>query len=173
MSDQYLGEIRAFGFGFAPEGWAICNGQLLDIAQNTALFSLLGTRFGGNGRTTFGVPNLQGRVPMHAGSGPGLTPRLLAQFGGQEAVTLTEAQNPSHTHGVNCDNDQSDEANVPSGRFISTNMSNKLYKQAAQTDIFMNSQFVAPTGGQPHENRQPFLVMNYYIALEGIFPPRS
>lgn len=173
MSDQYLGEIRAFGFGFAPRGWAFCNGQLLDIGQNAALFSLLGTRFGGNGRTDFAVPNLQACVPMHAGSGPGLTPRRLAQFGGQEIVTLTDSQNPSHTHGVNCDNDQSDELNVPSGRFISTNMSNKLYKQNPQTETFMNSGFVTPTGGNPHENRQPFLVTNYFIALEGIFPPRS
>lgn len=178
MSDQYLGEIRAFGFGFAPRDWAVCNGQLLDINQNAALFSLLGTRFGGNGINDFGLPNLQGRVAAHAGDGPGLIPLVLAQAGGTEGVTLTEAQTPAHNHGLNVDAVSQNESTDPTDRFISSEDSRDkdIYLPARRAEPdppLMNSQMVASTGGQAHENRQPFLVFNYCIALVGVFPPRS
>lgn len=178
MSEPFLGEIRAFGFGYAPENWALCNGQLLDIAQNAALFSLLGARFGGNGRTDFGVPNLQGRVLLHAGSGPGLMPVVLAQFGGMNSVTLTESQIPSHNHGMNVDNMFEQESMDPTDRFISTTGDAAkdiflYYEQAEPNPPLMNNGFVGQTGGQAHENRQPFLVMYYCIALVGLFPQRS
>lgn len=178
MSDPYLGEIRAFGFNYAPVNWAFCNGQTIPISQNTGLFSLLGDTFGGNGRTDFGIPNLMGRAAIHTGTGPGLTNRRLGQMGGQTSVTLTAAQIPGHNHGLNVDNQASQESTNPAGRFISgsENTTDDVYlpeDRAEPQPPTMNNQFVAATGGHPHENRQPFLVMYYCICMDGIWPSRS
>lgn len=171
MSEPFLGEIRMAGFNFAPRGWAFCNGQLLSIAQNTALFSLLGTTFGGNGQTTFALPNLQGRVPMHWGNGPGLTPRVIGEQSGVESVTLITAQMPIHNHTINGTTDdgtaKSPSGNAPSGT------ASPVY---ANTNVAtpMSPQMCGPAGGnQPHENMQPYLAVTFIIALEGIFPSRN
>ncbi len=171
MSEPFLGEIRMVGFNFAPVGWALCNGQIMSIAQNTALFSLLGTTYGGNGQSTFALPNLQSSVPIHAGQGPGLSPYVLGQTGGSEAVVLNLNQLPSHGHSIAC-NTAGGSAN-PSGNFLgNTSVPEKMY--AATSNATMSPTAVTPSGGnQPHENRQPFLVVNFIIALQGIFPSRN
>ena len=168
MSSPYLAEIRVVSFGFPPKGWALCNGQLLPINQNQALFSLLGTTFGGDGRTTFGLPNLQGRAPRDAGN-----QHLLGEVGGEAAHTLLLSEMPTHNHvmmGTTGDGSQAD----PTGQ-VPANVRNttgiEQYRHAADTTMGAT---VAPTGGsQPHDNMQPYLVLNFIIALQGIYPPRS
>jgi microcystin-dependent protein len=168
MSEPFLGEIRIFGFNFAPRGWAFCNGQLLAISQNTALFSLLGTTYGGNGQTTFALPNLQSRVPVHFGQGPGLSSYSLGQAAGVESVTLIASQLPAHNHTVNAST-QSDITGNPTGNFPAGGAS---YDTTANTT--MNGAMVGGGGGnQPHENLQPYLALNFCIALAGIFPSRN
>ena len=177
MSEPFIAEIRIFAGNFAPRGWAFCNGQLLPIAQNTALFSLIGTTYGGDGRTTTALPNLQGRAPMHPGRGPGLTDRRLGERGGVENVTLNEAQMPNHNHTAsttltpgNEDDPQAD-AMLAGGQTAATHLyapastafSGKLAAQAMP----------AVGGSQPHNNMQPFLTLNYIIALQGLYPSRS
>lgn len=173
MSEPFIGEIRAFGFNFAPRGWATCDGQLLGISPNTALFSLLGTTYGGNGQTTFALPDLRGRVPIHAGQGPGLSPYTQGQVGGTEAVTLGTGELPAHSHGVRA----ASQANSirPLNAVLAPVASSGFSTYASATDgTPMNPDMVAPTGGgQPHANVQPYLVLNYCIALEGIFPARN
>ena len=170
--DPWIGEIALVPYNFAPRGWAMCDGQLLPIAQNTALFSLLGTTFGGDGQTNFALPDLRGRAPIHAGQGPGLANRSLGENGGNENVALNESQIPSHTHqamassfnGISDSPANAVPARDPSGT--------PQYGAAANTP--MGTGAIAATGGsQPHDNMPPFLVMNYVIALEGIFPSRS
>lgn len=177
MSEPFIGEIRMVGFNFAPRGWAFCNGQILSIAQNTALFSLLGTTYGGNGQTTFALPDLRGRIPMHWGQGAGLTPRVLGEVSGSENVTLLTTQIPAHTHLLNASSADAD-ALSPGGNFNavtndpSTLNSMNTYKSTANTQ--MNPGAVGATGGsQPHENMQPYLCVSFIIALEGIFPSRN
>ena len=170
MSEPFVAEIRIFAGNFAPRGWAFCNGQLLPISQNTALFSLIGTTYGGDGRTTTALPNLEGRVPMHPGRGPGLTSRRLGQKGGVETVTLSEAQMPSHHHTMETsveDGDRRDPANRYFGR------GSAVY--GAPNNIApMASQSLPNAGGsQAHNNLQPFLTMNFIIALVGLYPSRS
>lgn len=173
MADPYLAEIRMFGGNFAPRGWALCNGQLLSIAQNTALFSLLGTTYGGDGKTTFALPDLRGRAPIHFGQGPGLTPRDLGESDGTETVTLLTTEMPAHTHLLNCNNSvQFTSSPTPEGSVLGTVDSLNLYAPNANTTMSPTSIGVSGSS-QPHNNMQPYLCVNFIIALEGIFPPRS
>jgi len=174
MSEPFLGEIRMFGFSFAPEGWALCNGQILAISQYTALFSLLGTYYGGNGQTTFALPNLQSCVAIHQGRGPSLSPYVLGQTGGVETVTLTTAQMPTHTHLVQCNTGGGNQA-TPSGGLpaVESTGTSLDYSNAPPNDS-MNSAMIETQGGsQAHPNLQPYLCVNFCIALQGIFPSRN
>jgi microcystin-dependent protein len=179
MSQPYLGEIRCFGFNFAPRGWAFCNGQNLAIAQNTALFSLLGTTYGGNGQTTFALPNLQGRAPMHWGSPSGLSPTVLGQEQGTTSVTLISTQMPVHTHSVNstvvAPGGLLEHTASPSGTaFVGPSNPDAIYKTLATINAQFSPSAISVTGGsQPHENMQPYLALNFCIALEGVFPSRN
>jgi len=170
--NPFLGEIREFGFNFAPVGWAMCNGQLLSISQNTALFSLLGTQYGGNGTTNFALPNLQGRVPMGQGQGPGLSSRVIGEVDGTETVTLLVTEIPSHSHLPQC-NSGDGNAYGPGGNFWSQDAAgNAEYASTGATP--MNGAALLPTGGgQPHSNMQPYLALNFCIAMQGIFPSRA
>ena len=170
MSDQFVAEIRIVPFNFAPKGWAACNGQLLPISQNTALFSLLGTNFGGDGKSTFGLPNLLGRMPMHAGSGPGLTPRNIGEASGQDTVTLATSQLPAHSHTAASGTgarkaDPASAALGPSAARPYVNSTPALTMSGAALGI--------AGGGSAHNNLSPYLVLNFVIAMQGIFPPRS
>ena len=176
MSEPFIAEIRIFAGNFAPRSWAFCNGQLLPISQNTALFSLIGTTYGGDGRTTTALPNMQGRAPMHPGNGPGLSSRRLGQSGGTETVTLGETQMPSHTHALSMSSDATDEegtsnpANALTGE---TDASDRIYGPPSSLSP-MDAQALASVGGsQAHNNMQPFLTLNYIIALQGLYPSRS
>ena len=169
MSEPFLGEIRIFGFNFAPRGWAFCNGQLLSISQNTALFSLLGTTYGGNGQTTFALPNLQSRAPVHFGQGAGLSSYTLGQAAGEESVTLTSNQLAAHSHAVNATNGASD-SNRPANRFPA---SGGAYAAAGDGTTMNPGVGAAAGGSQPHSNLPPYLALNFCIALVGIFPSRN
>ena len=172
MAEPFVGEIRMFGFNFAPVGWALCNGQLLPISQNQALFALLGTTYGGDGTATFALPNLQSRVPIHQGQGAGLSPYAQGQAGGTEAVTLAAAQMPEHTHRVKASNSAA-AADGPAGRVLARSGSH-IYTHQPDTSTVMNANMLGDTGGsEPHDNIQPYLAVNFCIALEGIFPARS
>ncbi len=172
MSEPFVGEIRMFAGNFAPRGWAFCDGQLLAVSQNDALFSLLGTIYGGDGRTTFGLPDLRGRIPIHAGSGPGLSPRRLGAKGGTETETLTENQLPSHSHtlqgsGLN-GNDPS-----PQNHVLATSTIIQPFAPVEPLDAKFASNSVSNVGGsQSHSNLQPFLCIHFIIALFGIYPSR-
>lgn len=169
MADPFLGEITLFGGNFAPRGWAFCDGSLLSIASNTALFALIGTIYGGDGRTTFALPDLRGRAPIHMGHGPGLTDRSQGENGGTEQNILTVGQMPSHGHALN----SKEEANsdTPVGTFIAGSGSNSFGTTA---DKQMSPTAVGAAGGnQPINNMQPYLAVNYIIALQGIFPSRN
>jgi microcystin-dependent protein len=174
MSDPFIGEIKIFAGSFAPRGWAFCNGQLLQIAQHTALFSIVGTTYGGDGRTTFGLPNLQGRAPMHAGRGPGLTPRRLGQTGGAATVTLTMQQLPNHTHALRASLNPA-EAPGPNGNALARSVGLAAYQTDTTNNLVEMADASLPSmgGGQAHDNMQPFLTMHFIIALTGIFPSRS
>lgn len=173
MSEPFVAEIRIFAGNFAPRSWAFCDGQLLPIAQNTALFSLIGTTYGGDGRTTTALPNLQGRAPMHPGNGPGLTPRRLGQRGGTETVTLTEAQIPNHGHTARAVNGQAVTNSPGSGSAPAQGQGRgaNLYSSADPDGTLRQLDDVG--GGQAHNNLQPYLAMNFIIALQGLFPSRS
>lgn len=171
MADAFVGEIRAVGFNFAPTGWAFCDGQLLPIAQNTALFSLLGTMYGGNGVTTFALPNLQDRSPIHQGQGPGLTPRQVGEAGGQAAVALIESELPTHGHQVQADTGAGS-VDVPTGKVWAATSCPTYSPDSPDTTMSPSAISVAGDG-LPHNNRQPYLGLNFIIALQGIFPPRS
>lgn len=170
MSEPFIAQVQIFPYNFAPRGWAFCNGQLLPIAQNTALFSLVGTTYGGDGRTTLGLPNLQGRAAMHPGSGPGLTPRRLGQSGGTATETLTTAQMANHTHMWQT-SDETGDRTEPAGRYFGKGTA--LY--AAPNNVGgMSGSMVTPAGGgHEHENMEPYQVLSYCIALAGIYPSRS
>ncbi|HEX2684206.1 MAG TPA: tail fiber protein [Ferruginibacter sp.] len=163
LVDPFLSEIRIFSFNFAPQGWAMCNGQLLPINQNQALFSLLGTTYGGNGQTNFALPDLRGRVPMHEGAG-----FSLGQRGGEEAHTISIGEMPAHTHAVSGSADSPTSATA-AGNFFASNTSFTPYSNTVE--VAMSPSCVGNAGGsQPHENRSPFLTLNCCIALQGIFP---
>lgn len=178
MADPFVAEIRMFPFNFAPKGWAWCDGQLMPLAQNTALFSLLGTTYGGDGRSTFALPNLNGHFPLHHGQGPGLSLYDLGQTGGQETVTLLESEIPAHSHGLSALNipgtSTTPTDNMPaiprSGR-----AQQRSFAPAAATPVSnLNHAAVASTGSsQPHNNMPPYLTLYFAIALQGVFPPRS
>ena len=172
MSEPFIGEIRPFGFNFAPRGWAQCNGQLLSIAQNSALFAILGTTYGGDGKTTFALPNLQNLVPMGSGQGPGLTGRILGQTGGAETVTLTIQQIPPHTHPANCNAGNGNQL-APAGNFWAQDAGgSQEYGDTGPSQMAAGT--VGNAGGdQAHANLQPYQVVNYCIALQGIFPSRG
>jgi microcystin-dependent protein len=164
MAEPFLSEIRIVSFNFAPKGWAFCNGQFLPINQNQALFALLGTTFGGNGQTTFALPNLQGRTPIHVGSG-----HTLGEQGGEQAHTLSIAELPSHSHLVNASGADGALA-VPTNNYWGSH-SERPYTANLINAVAMNPSVIGSTGGsQPHLNMQPFLTLNFCIALQGIFP---
>ncbi|MDE2388454.1 MAG: phage tail protein [Betaproteobacteria bacterium] len=167
MDDPFLGEIRPFSFGFAPKGWASCDGQLLPIAQNTALFSLLGTMYGGDGITTFALPDLRGRTGMHVNSAHTQGERV-----GQENVTLTTAQIPPHSHTANCSNAAGTQTS-PAGKFWAQDSNGNVVFSSAGGATLAATAIGSAGGSQPHPNMQPYLVVNYCIALQGIFPSRS
>jgi microcystin-dependent protein len=172
MADPFVAEIRIFPFNFAPRGWAWCDGQLLPIAQNTALFSLLGTTYGGDGRSNFALPNLQGRAPMQPGQGPGLSVRSLGGQGGVETVTLLESEIPSHTHQLLASLDDADLAIPSPGRSLAKASTN-LYATGAP-NVSMASEALGINGGsQPHNNMMPYLTFYFCIAMQGAFPPRT
>lgn len=174
MADPFVAEIRIFPFNFAPKGWAWCDGQLMPISQNTALFSLLGTTYGGNGKSTFGLPDLQGCAPMHPGQGPGLSLHDLGETGGSETVTLLESETPSHLHVMRASSDDGDlKAPTPS-RSLARSIGGFAYQSSAAGLQPMAPEALPPAGGdQPHNNLQPYLTLFFSIALQGVFPPRS
>jgi microcystin-dependent protein len=171
--EPFIGEVTVYGFNFPPRGWATCDGQLLSIQQNTALFSLLGTIYGGNGTTNFALPDLRGRVPIHFGQGPGLSNYFQGQTGGSETVNLLTSQIPAHNHTYNAVSDAGD-VSAPAGAYLAnTGALDKEYKTTG-TVVAMNVNAVgAAGGGQPHNNMQPYVVLNFSIALQGIFPSRN
>ena len=173
MSDQFVAEIRIFPFSYPPTGWALCNGQLMPISQNTALFSLVGTMYGGDGRSTFGLPNLQGNAPMQQGQGAGLSQRDLGETGGEPSVTLLQTEIPAHTHGLQADlMDLGDTNEVSANASFAQSAGGTLY-QASSNGSLASQALTMAGGGLPHNNLQPYLTVNYCIALQGIFPPRS
>jgi microcystin-dependent protein len=184
MSDQFLAEIRLFACNFAPIGWAQCNGQILPISQNTALFSLLGTNFGGNGTSTFGLPNLQGSIPIDQGNGPGLSPRVVGESGGGTTVTLLQTEMPAHNHVMQATTatgttataagSQLALATAGGGKSGGAYMANFYSSNvnSATTQLLATS-IVSQGGSQPHNNVMPYLALNFCIAMQGIFPPRS
>ncbi|PZF74452.1 phage tail protein [Taibaiella soli] len=174
--DQYLGEIRMFGGNFAPIGWALCNGQTLSISENEALYSLIGTTYGGDGVQTFVLPDLRGRAPIHQGQGNGLTNRVMGQTVGTESVTLNTQQMPAHSHGFNSFNNYGTAASPAQGfPAKSTDAQfNGTPNYATSTNGLMNAASVQPSGGtQPHENFQPTLAINYIIATTGVYPTQG
>ncbi len=169
MSDQFLAEIRIFPFNFAPTGWAFCNGQLIPLSQNTALFALLGTTYGGDGKSTFALPDLQGSAVMQPGQGQGLSLRDLGEMSGVESITLLVSEIPLHTHNASMANDDGNNVH-PGGRYVGRG--NAIFAPPGALGI-MAPQTVAPAGGGlPHNNMQPYLTLNYCIAMQGIFPQR-
>jgi microcystin-dependent protein len=174
MADPFVSEIRIFPFNFAPKGWAWCDGQLLPLSQNTALFSLLGTTYGGNGKSNFALPDLQGCAPMHPGQGFGLSLHDLGETGGSETVTLLESEIPNHTHFLRAYSTDPADTRVP-GPTVSLARSNgsSAYNSSGPLTA-LNFQSLAPTGGdQPHNNMMPYLTFYFCIALQGVFPPRT
>lgn len=172
MADPFVAEIRIFPFNFAPRGWAWCDGQLLPLSQNTALFSLLGTTYGGNGKSNFALPDLQGRVPMHPGQGPGLSLHDLGETGGSETETLLESEIPSHSHAMRASYADGI-SQSPVNELLATGINISQYAPpGALTALSPNT--LAPAGGdQPHNNMMPFLTFYFCIALQGVFPPRT
>lgn len=174
MADPFVAEIRIFPFNFAPKGWAFCDGQILPLSQNTALFSLLGTTYGGDGKSNFALPNLEGSVPLHPGQGPGLSLFDLGQTGGVETVTLLESEIPSHSHGLLTSN-QPGEDPSGAGEALARSVGASLYQTNANANLVaLDPAAAAPAGGnQPHNNMQPYLTLNFCIALQGVYPPRT
>jgi microcystin-dependent protein len=174
MADPFVAEIRIFPFNFAPKGWAFCNGQILPISQNTALFSLLGTTYGGNGQSTFALPNMQGNAPMHPGQGPGLSLHDLGETGGSETVTLLVSEIPAHTHGLLATTQPGNQPAPNANSLAKTTGFQPYLPPAGAPLVPMNPSDLPPAGGDlPHNNMQPYLTLNFNIALQGVFPPRS
>jgi microcystin-dependent protein len=175
MADPFVAEIRAVPFNFAPTGWAFCDGQLLPLSQNTALFSLLGTMYGGDGRSTFALPDLQGSEAIHFGQGPGLSVFDQGQTGGSETVTLLESEIPLHTHGVVAAPDPADQQAPASNRSLARSKpGNAWQSNTAQNVVQTAPESLAAAGGnQPHNNLPPVLFLHFIIALQGVYPPRS
>jgi len=174
VSEPFIAEIRIFAGNFAPRSWAFCNGQLLPISQNTALFSLIGTIYGGDGRTTTALPNLQGRAPMHPGNGPGLTTRRLGERAGATTATLSEAQMPNHNHVLQAAVYPAEDPG-PAGNSFARSVGGMAYQNDTTNNLVaLDPDAVPSTGGSaPHNNRQPYLGLNFIIALQGLYPSRS
>jgi microcystin-dependent protein len=177
MSDQFVAEIRIFPFNFAPKGWAFCDGQLLPISQNTALFSLLGTTYGGDGKSTFGLPNMQGNTPMQQGQGPGLSLRDLGEIAGEATVTLLQTEMPAHSHGAQA-GPNTTQLPTPVGNVWTSGLKTgpSLYTPSGtqSNDVAMSPLATSVAGGSlPHNNMMPYLTLNFCIALQGIFPARQ
>jgi microcystin-dependent protein len=173
MADPFVAEIRIFPFNFAPKGWAFCNGQILPISQNTALFSLLGTTYGGNGQSTFALPDMQGNAPMHPGQGPGLSLHDLGETGGSQTVTLLVSEIPSHSHAWNASNQDGNDQSPVNELFAGGVGGVSTYAAPSAIQPF-SDQTLTPAGGDlPHNNMQPYLTLNFNIALQGVFPPRT
>ena len=173
MSDPYIGEIRMFAGNFAPLGWAFCDGQLMPISENDALFTLIGTTYGGDGQETFALPNLQSRIPIHQGQGPGLSGRILAETGGVEEVTLTTQQLPVHNHALLVST-ASGTGTSPANSVLASGSNVSIYRPDVIPNQPMNAQSLSPIGGsQPHDNMHPFICINYIISLFGLFPQQN
>jgi microcystin-dependent protein len=175
MADPFVAEIRIFPFNFAPKGWAWCDGQLLPLSQNTALFSLLGTTYGGDGKSNFALPDLQGRAPMHPGQGPGLSLHDLGETGGSETVSLLESEIPSHSHALRAwPTDPADVQAPQAAVALARSSGGNAYAASAGALVSMAPEALAPAGGdQPHNNLMPYLSFYFCIALQGVFPPRT
>ncbi len=175
MADPFVAEIRIFPFNFAPKGWAFCDGQLLPLSQNTALFSLLGTTYGGNGKSNFALPDLQGKVPMHPGQGPGLSLHDLGETGGSDTVTLLESEIPAHSHVLNASTQPGEDPAPNASEALGRSVGASLYQSVTNANIVqLAATALTPAGGdQPHNNLQPYLTLNFCIALQGVFPPRG
>jgi microcystin-dependent protein len=172
--DPFVAEIRIFPFNFAPKGWAFCDGQILPLSQNTALFSLLGTTYGGDGKSNFALPNMQGNAPMHPGQGPGLSLHDLGETGGSETVSLLESEIPAHSHALRYHTalDPAD-TNVPSASAsFAASTGGTLYQTSSNSEL-SGLALVTAGGDQPHNNMQPYLTLNFCIALQGVYPPRT
>ena len=173
MAEPFVAEIRMFPFSFAPKGWAFCDGQLLPISQNTALFSLLGTTYGGNGQSTFALPDLQGNAPMHPGQGPGLSLYDLGESAGSETVTLLQSEIPAHSHAHQASNQPGEDPSA-ANESIARSVGASLYQTNASNLVQLAPEAAATAGGgQPHNNVMPYLTLNFCIALQGVFPPRT
>ena len=175
MADPFVAEIRVFPFNFAPKGWAWCDGQLMPISQNTALFSLLGTTYGGNGKSNFALPDLQGRSAMHPGQGPGLSLYDLGETGGSETVTLLESEMPAHSHSLGGTFESGTQGTLAGDVILAASVGGNLYQSNTSANLTqMSLAALAPAGGdQPHNNLQPYLTFYFCIALQGVFPPRT
>lgn len=177
--DPFVAEIRIFPFNFAPVGWAFCDGQILPLSQNTALFSLLGTTYGGDGKSNFALPNMQGNAPMHPGQGPGLSLHDLGETGGSDTVTLLQSEIPSHSHSPNCIDGArlGGQVGLPANALLAKTggtPANSYFTGSLSGLQPMNNSMIAPAGGdQPHNNLQPYLTLNFCIALQGVYPPRT
>jgi microcystin-dependent protein len=170
--DPFVAEIRIFPFNFAPKGWAFCDGQILPLSQNTALFSLLGTTYGGDGKSNFALPNMQGNAPMHPGQGPGLSLHDLGETGGTETVTLLESEIPIHVHNFMASTQDALDSNATNELLAKGSAIGQYIVAGALVNLADNA--LAPAGGdQPHNNMQPYLTLNFCIALQGVFPPRT
>ena len=173
MADPFVAEVRIFPFNFAPKGWAWCDGQLLPLSQNTALFSLLGTTYGGNGKSNFALPDLQGRSPMHPGQGPGLSLHDLGETGGSETVSLLESEMPAHAHTMRGSIDDADLQIPQSFTTLAKSSGQNAYSSTVNLTP-MAPEALPPAGGdQPHNNMMPYLTFYFCIALQGVFPPRT
>jgi microcystin-dependent protein len=170
--DPFVAEIRIFPFNFAPKGWAFCDGQILPLSQNTALFSLLGTTYGGDGKSNFALPDMQGNAPMHPGQGPGLSLHDLGETGGSETVSLLESEIPSHSHSIQASaGDGFDQA--PASSQLATGIGISAYAAPGPL-VALSDNALTPAGGdQPHNTMQPYLTLNFCIALQGVYPPRT
>ncbi|WP_034344063.1 phage tail protein [Deinococcus misasensis] len=172
MADPFVAEIRIFPFYFAPTGWAFCNGQILPISQNTALFSLLGTTYGGDGKSTFALPDLQGSAAMHPGQGQGLSLRDLGEIGGAQYVTLLQTEMPAHSHTLSASLGEATER-APAGQMPASGVGVGLFSVSSANSM-MAFEGLAPAGGSmPHNNMQPYLTLNFCIALQGVYPSRG
>ncbi|WP_029080447.1 MULTISPECIES: phage tail protein [unclassified Bradyrhizobium] len=176
MADPFVAEIRIFPFNFAPKGWAFCNGQLVPLSQNTALFSLLGTTYGGNGTSNFALPNMQGNAPLAPGQGPGLSLYDLGENGGSDTVTLLQTELAAHPHDMMAINLQADQAAPTPTRGIARSLNGAAYVVGTPTPtlVQMSTNMIGLTGsGLPHNNLMPYLTLNFCISLQGVFPPRG
>jgi microcystin-dependent protein len=174
VADPFVAEIRIFPFNFAPKGWALCDGQILPISQNTALFSLLGTTYGGDGKSNFALPNMQGNAPMHPGQGPGLSLHDLGETGGSQTVNLLDTEMPAHPHSLNASAQPGEDPAPSPQEAVARSTGANLYQTSASGLVQLADKAVTPAGNdQPHNNMQPYLTLHYCIALQGVFPPRN